>query len=92
MIISRSLPGQDLRHLGPRHRPSPALAGAARPNRAAHYAHWIERAPQTLTRTSPRATAAYVSVIGHITAAELSAQLSSLEAANGWRTGPNATG
>ncbi len=46
---------------------------------------WDGRALQTLTRTAPaRATGAHVSVIGHITAAELAALLSSVEVANGF--------
>jgi hypothetical protein len=46
---------------------------------------WDGRALQTLTRNTPaRATGAHVSVIGHITAAELAALLSSVEVANGF--------
>ena len=46
---------------------------------------WDGRALQTLTRTNPaRATGAHVSVIGHITAVELAAQLNSVEVANGF--------
>jgi Protein of unknown function (DUF3987) len=46
---------------------------------------WDGRPLQTLTRTSPaRASAAHISVIGHITATELSAQLNTVEIANGF--------
>jgi hypothetical protein len=46
---------------------------------------WDGRPLQTLTRTSPtRATSAHISVIGHITAAELSALLNTVEVANGF--------
>lgn len=46
---------------------------------------WDGRPLQTLTRTSPaRATNPHVAVIGHITATELSAQLNTVEVANGF--------
>ncbi len=46
---------------------------------------WDGRPLQLLTRTAPaRASAAHVAVIGHITAAELRAQVSGLELANGF--------
>lgn len=48
-------------------------------------AAWDGRPLALLTRTAPaRASAAHVSVIGHITAAELTHHLSNLEAANGF--------
>jgi hypothetical protein len=48
-------------------------------------AAWDGRPLQLLTRTAPaRATNAHVAVIGHITAAELRAQLNNLELANGF--------
>ena len=46
---------------------------------------WDGRALALLTRTAPvRASAAHISVIGHITSAELAAHTSAVEAANGF--------
>ncbi len=48
-------------------------------------AAWDSRPLATLTRSSPmRATRAHIAVIGHITAAELTAHISAVEAANGF--------
>jgi hypothetical protein len=48
-------------------------------------AAWDGRPLALLTRTAPvRATAAHIAVIGHITAAELAAHTSAVEAANGF--------
>jgi hypothetical protein len=48
-------------------------------------AAWDGRPLQLLTRTNPaRASAAHIAVIGHITAAELRAQLNTVELANGF--------
>src|SRR4029077_936340 len=48
-------------------------------------AAWDGRPLQLLTRTAPaRASRAHIAVIGHITAAELRAQLNTVELANGF--------